>query len=228
KEQHRIQIALYCPLKVQATPCLVQRKTPVYTDHLSAGLFHGRQQRGCIGAEVDDGNVRGLQPPDEVSGGGQSIPAVIFHAQASYPTVKNLQSVSACGDLLSGVGSQYIDQLVHEHLPGSRLVVHHLLGLDVVARSPAFDHVTGQGERRSAKADHRQLVTEMLDHPAHGFSHITQFTGAINYQSLHVFHRAQRALDDRTLAGGETEVQPHNLQRQQEVGKDDGGIHIEL
>src|SRR5579859_6399586 len=51
KEQHRIEIALHRPGKIEAAPRLVQREAPVHADHLRAGLLHRRQQRSAVSAE---------------------------------------------------------------------------------------------------------------------------------------------------------------------------------
>ena len=46
-------------------------------------------------------------------------------------------------------------------------------------------------------------------------------------RSLHVFGGAEGLLDHRPFSGGEMEGQAHDLQRQQQVGEDDGGVNLQ-
>src|SRR5260370_38817689 len=46
EEQDGIELALHCPLKLQATPRLIEREAPVTSNNLGAGLFHRDQVSG--------------------------------------------------------------------------------------------------------------------------------------------------------------------------------------
>ena len=110
-------------------------------------------------------------------------------------------------------------------VPHLRLAVHHLFYFDVVARTAALDHVAGEGKRSAAEADHRQLVSPVLDAQANRLGNILQLRRAIGGEHLDVVGGAERLFDDRTFGGRKVEGQAHHLQRQQQVGKDDSGIH---
>src|SRR5260370_11398029 len=70
EEQDGIEIALHCPLKLQATPRLIEREAPVNSNNLGAGLFHRRQEGGRIRTEIDNGDFRGPQPSHQIGGKG--------------------------------------------------------------------------------------------------------------------------------------------------------------
>ena len=228
KQQHGIKIALHRAFKVQTTPGLVERHSPVHAHHLRSGFFHHWKQRGGVGAEVDDRDPGGFEPLDQIGGVGQDRFPVVFHAQAANPAVKHLQHVGSGFHLFGGVRGQHLNQLAHEQRPCRRFVVHHFFGVDVISGAAAFNHVTGQRERRAAKTDHRQRIAEMLHHAPDGFRHIAQLGAARCHQCVHGFLGAHRAFDDWPLAGGEAKGQAHHLQRQQKISEDDGCIHPKL
>src|SRR6476646_7744033 len=116
--------------------------------------------------EVDDRNAGFLQTRHQVCGERQNILTIVLNAEAAYPAIKDLQSVSAGGDLVRGVTGQDVHQFAHEHFPGCRLVVHHFLGMDIVPRTSAFNHVTGQSEGSPAKTYHGQFGPKVLYHLA--------------------------------------------------------------
>ena len=58
--------------------------------------------------------------------------------------------------------------------------------------------------------------------------YVGQVVGAVGAQGTNVFGGADGMMNDGTLAGLELERQAHGLERQQQVGKDDGGVHAQL
>ena len=58
--------------------------------------------------------------------------------------------------------------------------------------------------------------------------HVSQIAGAVGAQRAHILGGAHRMMHHRPLAGLKLEVQAHRLQRQQQVGKDDGRVHAQL
>ncbi len=100
--------------------------------------------------------------------------------------------------------------------------------MDVVARAAAFDHVAGQGEGRTAKADDAEAVAEVRGNFLDGAGDVAKFVGAIGAQGCHVVGGAHGMMHDRAFAGLEFEGQAHGLERQQQVGKDDGRVDAEL
>ena len=102
----------------------------------------------------------------------QDVAAIIFHAEAADPAVENLNYIGSGAHLRGGVLGGDIDQLAHQLIPVCRRVVHHLLGVEVVAGASAFDHVAGQGEGSSAEADDWELAGEMFGYQAYRFGDI--------------------------------------------------------
>src|SRR5271169_4770718 len=155
---------------------------------------------------------------------GKDMTAIIFHAQAADPAVEDLDDIGSGADLGGGVLSSDSDQLAHQSIPVGRGVVHHLLGVEVVAGAAALDHVAGQGEGRSAEADDGDAAGEMLRDQAYRFGDIPEFSGAVGAEVGYVFLRANRLLDDGAFSGREMKRQAHDLEGEQEVGEDDGSV----
>src|SRR3954452_4552099 len=131
----------------------------------------------------------------------QSVPAVVIHAQAAYPTVKHLHYVRATADLLGSVFRKHAHQLLHELIPRLWLVVHQLFGIDVVPRSTALDHVTGEGEWRSAETNTGQFVAEVFRHQRNRFRHVVQICSSIGAQVGYILGRPHWLLNYRTFTG---------------------------
>ena len=88
--------------------------------------------------------------------------AVVLHAEAAYPAVEDLDGVGSGAYLLSRIFTGDGDQLAHEFIPRFGRGVHHFLGVNVITRTAAFDHIAGQSKRSATEADHRELVAEMF------------------------------------------------------------------
>src|ERR1700728_2676504 len=102
----------------------------------------------------------------------QNRASIIFHAEAADPTVEDLNDVGSGAHLGGGIFGGDVDQLAHQLVPRGGRVVHHLLGVEIVARASAFDHVAGQGERRSAKTDDGNFSGEVFGDDTHRFGDI--------------------------------------------------------
>ena len=100
--------------------------------------------------------------------------------------------------------------------------------MDVVARSAALDHVAGQRVRRAAEADDAEAIAEVRGDFLDGAGDVGQVVGAVGAQGAHIVRGAHGVMDDRPFAGLELEGQAHGLERQQQVGKDDGRVDAEL
>src|SRR5947209_19916241 len=155
KQQHRIEVSLDCAFVVQRLPALIYTDSPAPTHTLSSGFFHRGQQCRRGRSKVDDGYTGSLEPLHQIASMRQDVTAVVLNAQAADPAIENLEGISAALHLVCGIRSQYFDQLLHENLPGSRIGVHHLFCMDVVARAATFDHVAGQSEGSAAETDDR-------------------------------------------------------------------------
>src|SRR5215470_869447 len=103
EEKHRIKISLDCAFEVKLPPAPVERNSPIKSDDFRARLFHRGKKRRAIGSKIDDRHTGLLQVADQFGGAGKDIAPVVFDAQASYPTVENLDDISARSHLLRGV-----------------------------------------------------------------------------------------------------------------------------
>ena len=213
EEQNRIEIALHGALVIEASPAFVERDAPVEADDVRSGLFHRGQERGAVGAEINDGRAGFLQLLHHGGDVGQDVAAIVFHAEASDPAVENLDYVGAGAHLLGGILGGHRDQLAHQCVPVGGRVVHHFLGVDVVARASAFDHVAGEGEGRAAESDDRDAVGEMLRDQRDRFGDVAEIGGAVGAQVGDVFFAAHGLLDDGTFSGGEVKGQAHDFER---------------
>src|SRR5260370_12401290 len=227
EEQDRVQISLDGAAIFEIAPAFVQRDAPVEADDFSAGFIHRGQQRGAISAEIYDGRAGLLQTLHQISDVRQDVTAIILDAQTADPTVENLDDIGAGADLSGGVLGGDVHQLAHQRIPNCREVVHHFLGVKIVARTAAFDHVAGEGEGRPAKSDDRKLSGKMFRDQAHRLGNIAEFSGAVGAKLGYVFRGADWLLDNGALSGGEIERQYHDFERKEEISKNDGGVDAE-
>ena len=80
-----------------------------------------------------------------------------------------------------------VHQLAHQRIPVAGRVVHHLLGVKIVARAAAFDHVAGESEGRSAETDHGNFAAKCFATRLYGFGDITEFGGAVGAELGDIF-----------------------------------------
>ena len=92
----------------------------------------------------------------------------------------------------------------------------------------ALDHVAGQCERRAGEADERHPAAQLVGHEAQGVEHVGSIDpGVADVHTLEIGRAAHGALDHRAVAGVEVEADAHALERQQDVGEDDGRVELE-
>ena len=60
-KQDGIEIALHGAAMFQVAPAYVQRNAPVEADDFGSGFIHRGQERGAVGAEINDGRAGFLQ-----------------------------------------------------------------------------------------------------------------------------------------------------------------------
>ena len=56
---------------------------------------------------------------------------------------------------------------------------------------------------------------------------VTEFVGIRNRQAVDIARGAHRIVDHRAFAGGEAQLQAHRLDRQQQIGENDGGVDVQ-
>src|SRR5207248_4246596 len=133
---------------------------------------------------------------------------------AAYPTVEDLQRVSACIYLLGRVLHQHARDAPHKLIPSFRIAIHEAFGLDISTRSSAFNHVARQGEWSAAEANHRKTCAEVSSYQAHGLRHVTQFGGSIGLELGDAVGIAQGRMNLGSIALSKLKVQAHHCQRQ--------------
>ena len=164
---------------IEAGPAFVERDAPVESDYVGAGLFHGGEERGAVGAEINDGRSGFLQLLHHGGNVGEYREAIVLDAKAADPAVEDLNHVGAGAHLLGSVGRGDHNQFAHQRVPVGGSVVHHFLGADVVARAAALDHVAGESEGSATEADHGNAMGEMLCDQTHRFGDIAEVRGAV-------------------------------------------------
>ena len=113
-------------------------------------------------------------------------------------------------------------------VPGERLGVHEPLGERERAGRTAFDRVTRQGERRSREADERDVWGQRPRHGADRVQHVRQIGHRVHWRELeHLGRLPDRSRDLGTLPGREREAEAQRLERQQDIGEQDGGVDAE-
>ena len=153
EKKNWIKIALHGAFVIEARPTFVERDAPIESNDVRSSLFHGGQQGGAVGTEINNGYSSFLQLLHHGGDVGKDVAAIVFHAEASDPAVENLDDVGPGAHLIGGIGGGHRNQLAHQCVPVSGRVVHHFLGVDVVARASTFDHVAGEGEGSAAESD---------------------------------------------------------------------------
>src|SRR5581483_6336777 len=227
KQQNRVQISLDGTFAAETAPALVERNTPVKSDDFCASLLHGRQQGSALGTKINDRSAGATKILHQFGSSRQDITAIVFYAETSDPAIENLDDVRASGDLLGSVFGSDRHQLAHEFVPDLRGRVHHLFCVNVVARAAALDHVAGESKRCAAKTNDRQARSEMLANLAHGYGDVAEIGGAVGMQAGNILFLPNWLLDHGPFASRKMKGQAHDVERQQQVGKDDGGVDAE-
>src|SRR5579884_887751 len=96
--------------------------------------------------------------------------------------------------------------------------------MDVVARASAFDHVAGQRERSAAESYDRKPLAKVAGDNLNRFGYVFEFLGTIGLKLRDGSCIAQRTRDLRPIAFDKLEIQAHDFERQEKVGKNDGRI----
>ena len=228
EEGDGIEISLHRVVVARGAPAFVERLTPVEADDVCAGGSHFCEQAAGFDSEVDDGNAHGLDGTYKTLGGFKGVFPVVGKAEGTDPAIEDLDDVRAGEYLEAAVVFENLDDLVEEQTPGEGVAIHHGLGVDVVFGAAALDHVAGEGEGCAAEADDAEAVFEVSGDLLDGASDVGEIVCAVGAEGAYVFRGADGMMDDGTFACLELERQSHGLQREQEVGKDDGGIHAQL
>ena len=227
-EQHRrIQIALHRRPVADVHPGLVDVDAPVDAHHVAAGGVQLAEKARRAGAEVDHRNARRANALDQRARIRRHVANVIVRPQRAHPAIEHLNDARARGHLQHGERAQHVHQLAHQAAPQRLVAIHHLLGLEEIARRPAFDHVARHGERRADESDHRNASGQRRHHLLNRFADVAQIVGVRNREAVDVVRSPHRIVDHRPFARGEAQLQAHRLHRQQQIGENDGRVDVQ-
>ncbi len=185
------------------------------------------EESGGAGAEVDHGHAGRADALDHGPRVRRGEAHVIVRSHRSDPTVEHLNRAGAGRHLQCREWSDHVHDLAHQPPPQRLIAIHHLLGADECSRRAAFDHVARHGERRAHESDHRHLAGEPLDYGLDRFGYVSQIVRVRRRQRVHVGRETHGIVDDRPDAVGEPQLQPHRLDGEQQVGENDGRVHVQ-
>ena len=224
----RIEVALNGPVVPDPIPRVVQRDAPVSANDAAARLANLAQDRARADAEMDRWHVVGSERVEDAAGMGQDEFAVVAGIQRADPRVEYLDRVDAGFNLRDEVVGHQIREQPAEAMPRVGRAVHQRLGLGEAVGVTAFDRIRGERERRSRKADERHPAAErFLDLPD-GLKDMRQMLAWIESpQARDVGFVLDGILDCRPFALDEIEPDSHGLEREQQVGKQDGRVDLD-
>src|SRR5690606_6752637 len=131
EDQGRVQVALHRAVADQLDAAF-QRRTPVDTDHIGAGLAHLREEVGGADPEVDARDAELTGGGEDTGRVGHDVVDVVDRRQRPGPGVEELDGRGAGVDLDLEVGRGDLGDLAHQRVPQLGLGVHHRLGPGVV------------------------------------------------------------------------------------------------
>ena len=113
-------------------------------------------------------------------------------------------------------------------MPRRRVAVHQGLGEREVVRVTTFDRIRRQRERRAGESNQRHSASQLALDQANGVEREGERFARIDRpHPVDILGRPNRALDGRALALDEVERDAHRLERQEQVGKQDGGVDLD-
>jgi hypothetical protein len=144
---------------------------------------------------------------------GQHVAAVIVGRETTNPTVEELHSMGAGGDLRVQVAGDRPGKTAHQYRPGAAIAVHQRFGVQKIAAGASFNHVAGKREWRAGKADHRHPARQPGARQAHGFHHETERVDVFQFQNpINIARLAHGVVNDRAFAGGEFQIEAHRFE----------------
>ena len=153
---------------------------------------------------------------------------IVARVQGADPRIEELDGIHAGFDLGDEVFGDHVGQKLAEAVPGRRIPIHQRLGPREVARMAAFDGVRCQREGRSSETNQRYPPRKLALHLPDRVQHVRErFTRLEAADTVDVLLAPNRILDRRSLAVDEVEVDAHGLERQQQIGEENGGVHVD-
>jgi len=186
---------------------------------------HQPEQLAGAHAEVDPRHAVSGHRVEHRGTGGHDMAAVVPGRERADPGVEQLHGRGSGLDLHLEKGRGDAREPVQQLLPQLGVAVHQRLGVLVVLRGAALDHVAGQRVRSSGEADQR-LGPELGGEQTHGLGDVPDVGGLQRAQLLQVGAAADRLGHDRADAGLDVEVHADGLERHHDVAVVDGRVHV--
>ena len=227
QQQRRIEVALHGAIEADVLPRLVNRHAPVHADDVAARLAQLREHRRRPGAEVNRRHATRNRIEDLLRMGKCEL-AIVGRAQRADPGVEQLHRIDACVDLRAQIVADDCRELVAEDVPRVGMSVHQRLGAREVGRVAAFNRIRSERERRAGEANQRHAIMQLLLHDLDGLHDMRKRLARLEeLQPVDVRRRFDRPLDLRAFALHEVEGESHRFERQQQIGKQNRGIHLD-
>ena len=228
EQRRRVEVALDGDVVAELAASAVEIDAPVEADDVAAGGVHLGEHAGAAPDEVDQWRAVTAQRFEHLAAVRRREALVVGGREGAGPGVEELQNLGACLDLGEQVGDRGVGQQIHEPGEGGRLGEHQPLDLGVGARVAALDHIAGQGEGGAGEADQRYAAGELAGRQAQRLEDEGHVAARVaDVHALQIGGAAHRALDHRPVVSVEMKADAHALERQQDVGEDDGAVEIE-
>ena len=224
-QQGRVDVALQRHRAAQPAVGFVQRQPVVHADDVDADVAHGDEQLRGAGAEVDQRGAEATHVVQGPGGGRRDEALVVGQAEGPGPGVEELAGGSAGFQLGAEEHAGGVGGPVGQRGPGLRVGVHHGARAEVVAGRLPLHHVRGERERRAGKADQRGLP-QLGDGEPDGLADgLEGFPGQLG-QGGDVGRGADRLVQHGTDAGDDVHADSGQLERNDDVGEEDGGVDV--
>ena len=154
------------------------------------------------------------------------MPLVVVRREEPGPGVEELNRLRAGLDLRLQVVRHDQAQLHHQRVEEHRILMHEALESGEVLGSRALDHVRRERERSAGESDQGHRGRERPAEPAHGLhDEPERFERVGPAEPAHVVRRPHRVRDHR--GGVELQLDPHRLDRNQDVGEENRRVEAE-
>ena len=224
-QPRRIQVALDGH-RTQARARRCQRLGGVNRHDVGVHRQRLKQVR-AHGREMDDRCAHITDSPQDATGprGDQSL--IVGRRQRARPGVEDLDDLGTGPHLLRDVIDGHRGDPIQQRAPDGGLRERQSARGEVIPRWPALDQVRRDRERPTGEADERGAILEGRSGQTDRLSDESKVGRHVDIaQALHVCHRPDRSLDERSLRR-QREVNAHRLHGQHHVREQDRAVRLE-
>jgi len=144
----------------------------------SAPSRSSREAAWSYRCQINNWRAGFLQTLNQAADVRQNVAAIIFYAQAADPAVKNLDDIGSGTHLRGGIFGGNVDSL-RISSSSKWASCTYLLGVEIMTRAAAFDHVTRKSEGRSAETMTGILLAKCFATKPTAFGDISELGGAV-------------------------------------------------